>query len=70
MRIEQAVAILENGAGTQWDPRIVEAMVSYLREQHGEFPSFRPAGYPPLPVPPSVDDPVTTRGSAIPASVE
>ena len=68
MSIEAAIAILEDGAGRQWDSRVVAAATSFLREQHGELPSHRPAGYPPLPAP--VVDPVSARGPAIPTPVE
>jgi HD-GYP domain-containing protein (c-di-GMP phosphodiesterase class II) len=66
--IEEAVAILEDGAGRQWDPRVVAAMVAYLRERHGEFPSFRPSGYAPLPAVSPGIDPVEGRGSVVPTA--
>jgi HD-GYP domain-containing protein (c-di-GMP phosphodiesterase class II) len=55
MGIEEAIAILETGAGLQWDPRVVTTMVGYLRDLHGELPTFRPAGGPPVPAQPTVD---------------
>lgn len=41
--VDQALAILEHGAGRQWEPRIVDALRTYLRETHGEAPAHRPA---------------------------
>jgi HD-GYP domain-containing protein (c-di-GMP phosphodiesterase class II) len=66
--VEEAVAILEDGAGRQWDPRIVEAMVGYLRERDGELPMFRPSGYAPLPAVPSDAGPVAGLADAVPTA--
>ncbi|HEX5165512.1 MAG TPA: HD-GYP domain-containing protein [Thermomicrobiales bacterium] len=69
MSIEDAISVLEAGAGLQWDERVVSTMVSYLRDLHGELPTFRPAGGPPVPVQPFAD-PATGRGPAIPTPVD
>jgi HD-GYP domain-containing protein (c-di-GMP phosphodiesterase class II) len=37
--LERVLRILEEGAGTQWDPRVVEAMVAYQREQAPALPA-------------------------------
>jgi HD-GYP domain-containing protein (c-di-GMP phosphodiesterase class II) len=70
MSVEAAITILERGAGTQWDPRVVAAMTGYLRELHGELPSYRPAGYPPLPSQAPSVEPVSAVGSVVPTAVE
>jgi putative nucleotidyltransferase with HDIG domain len=41
--IEVAIQILEEGAGRQWDARIVAEMCTYLRGLNGELPNFRAA---------------------------
>jgi HD-GYP domain-containing protein (c-di-GMP phosphodiesterase class II) len=41
MPIERALRILSEGAGTQWDPRVVEAFVRLIAERPGEVPVFR-----------------------------
>jgi HD-GYP domain-containing protein (c-di-GMP phosphodiesterase class II) len=66
--IGEAITVLESGAGQQWDPRVVETMAGYLRSLHGELPTFRPAGGPPVLAEPPAD-PATGRGSAIPTPV-
>jgi HD-GYP domain-containing protein (c-di-GMP phosphodiesterase class II) len=38
MPLERAVAILRDGAGTQWDPRVVEALLGVLAETPGRVP--------------------------------
>jgi HD-GYP domain-containing protein (c-di-GMP phosphodiesterase class II) len=43
LSIETAINILEQGAGRQWDARIVTIMCTYLRELNGELPTFRAA---------------------------
>jgi HD-GYP domain-containing protein (c-di-GMP phosphodiesterase class II) len=70
LSVDQAITILEDGAGQQWDPRVVAAMTAHLRELHGELPSHRPAGYPPLPAQPRDAEPVPTRGPAVPNPAE
>src|SRR3990172_10250795 len=40
---DQALEILAQGSGRQWEPRIVDVMCVYLRETHGEVPAYRPA---------------------------
>ncbi len=40
-----AMAILESGAGVQWDERIVAAMSEWLQTTGGEVPSYRPTQY-------------------------
>jgi hypothetical protein len=37
--LERVLRILEEGAGTQWDPRVVETMVTYQREQAAPAPA-------------------------------
>jgi|GEM_PF-544811 len=61
--VEEAIAILEDGAGRQWDPRVVDAMVSYLRHRRGELPSYRPSGYDPLGTVPPAIEPQAGHGS-------
>lgn len=70
MSIEAAIVILEDGAGRQWDPRVVTAMTAYLRELHGELPSFLSAGGASLPVSSTSREPVSARGPSIPAAIE
>ncbi|MEA2513092.1 MAG: hypothetical protein QOJ59_2579 [Thermomicrobiales bacterium] len=40
MAVAQAMAILDDGAGRQWDPRAVEALRDLLRETPGDVPLF------------------------------
>jgi HD-GYP domain-containing protein (c-di-GMP phosphodiesterase class II) len=68
MTVAEAIAILEDGAGRQWDPRVVEAMVGYLRDRHGEFPTYRPAGYAPLPAVPPDAELAPGHGAAVPTA--
>lgn len=70
MRVEAAIVILESGAGQQWDPRVVAAMTGYLRDLHGELPSHRPAGCPPLSAAVPAIEPVPSRGRAISTPAE
>jgi putative nucleotidyltransferase with HDIG domain len=48
----EALAVLQSGAGRQWDARIVAVLAGYLHDTGGQVPSHRPA---PLP------DPLTYR---------
>lgn len=41
MPIGKAVAILGEGAGSQWDPRVVEAFKTVIAEWRDEVPVFR-----------------------------
>lgn len=43
LTIATAIDILEQGAGRQWDERVVGVMCTYLRELNGELPTFRAA---------------------------
>jgi HD-GYP domain-containing protein (c-di-GMP phosphodiesterase class II) len=43
MDLEHAVAILSDGAGKQWDARIVDALVAHLAETHRPAPSLETA---------------------------
>jgi hypothetical protein len=72
MRIEESIVILEEGSGRQWDPRVVAAMTSYLRELHGELPRYRPAGSAPWPAPAIVPapEPAAARGPVVPRHAE
>lgn len=44
MSIERAAAVLRDGAGTQWDAQIVEAMLGLLAEEPERIPLFQAAG--------------------------
>lgn len=41
MATERAIAILEEGAGTQWDPRVVEAFVAVMSSHPRDVPIYR-----------------------------
>jgi putative two-component system response regulator len=67
MSVAKAIEVLEDGAGRQWDERVVRAIVEWLGEQHGELPAFR-AGGAPLP---AVENPlVSPRGAVVTAGME
>lgn len=54
LSISTALSILEQGAGRQWDARVVGVMCSYLRALNGELPTFHamlPAGQPEMVAP-------------------
>jgi len=70
LSVDTAIEILERGAGSQWDPRVVAAMTGYLRELHGELPTYRPAGYPPLPAQMPSVEPAPVRGPVVPTAAE
>ncbi len=70
MSVEAAIDVLERGAGEQWDPRVVAAMTGYLRELHGELPTYRPAGYAPLPAAAPAAEPSPSRRPAVPTAVD
>jgi len=40
--VDEAIGILEQGAGTSWDLRVVRTMIEYLRATGGEVPTHRP----------------------------
>ncbi|MGH9175895.1 MAG: HD-GYP domain-containing protein, partial [Vicinamibacterales bacterium] len=62
--VDEAARVLQQGAGTQWDPRVVEAMAGFLAELHGELPTFRPAGQRPAdPAGRPARDPSISAGS-------
>jgi putative nucleotidyltransferase with HDIG domain len=42
----EALAVLQSGAGQQWDARIVSALGAYLHDTGGHVPSHRPAALP------------------------
>lgn len=48
--IATAIAALQQGAGSHWDPRVVEVMCEHLRQQHGDLPDHPPAIAEPPPV--------------------
>lgn len=60
MAIEQALAILESGAGKQWDPHLVETFVAGVRERHFTIPEVLPH----MPLPGSVGRGRTVRAVA------
>jgi HD-GYP domain-containing protein (c-di-GMP phosphodiesterase class II) len=41
MSVERAVVILREGAGTQWDPAVVSAMLDLLREHPEQVALFK-----------------------------
>jgi HD-GYP domain-containing protein (c-di-GMP phosphodiesterase class II) len=41
MPVERAVAILEEGSGVQWDPKVVEAFVAVVANRPDDVPVFR-----------------------------
>jgi HD-GYP domain-containing protein (c-di-GMP phosphodiesterase class II) len=41
MPVERAVSILTEGAGTQWDPAVVEAFLTVLAARPEEIPVYR-----------------------------
>lgn len=41
MQVDRALAIIAAGAGTQWDPKIVDAFLKVVQSRGGEVPIFR-----------------------------